>query len=298
MKQMRLHDKLTISILMFLLFICISLPVLSQEEDNQNNLNAKDYSDISVSPLRKAHLNLESAVDSFNEDDIDATKQHLEMASKWLNKASQNSRSDKAKEESRQLAIEIDSFKEKINKESEQHENSLARFWHQTTSIIKRETDQLIHSYVKLSIAEKTLNHLLDAKMHLYRAKYDLFVSHDEDDAGEELSKVLNYMNEAIEVAEPGKHSEIINLSKDIQRLKDNVTKKKDSWESDSEIIALDKALENLNEAKQNASPTIKLRIESLKADLNTLRDDIEKNNIKNDYESAMAKLNNIIVNL
>jgi len=298
MKPMHLHYKLILSFLMFLLLICISLPVLSQDGKSHSSVKTKDFSDSEQSPLKKTHIELENAFDSYKKGDSDATKKHLEMASKWLNKASQNSRSDKAKEESSKLAAEIDSFRTRIKMESQQHENSLARFWHQATSIIKRETDQLIHSYVKLSIAEKTLNHLLDAKMHLFRAKHDLLVSHDNDDAEDELNKVLTYLDEAVEVAEPVKQSEIINISKDIQQLRDQVSIKKGSWENDSVVIALDKALENLNKAKKNASPTINLRIELLKADFNALRADIEKNNIRNDYEAAMAKLNKIIVNL
>ena len=298
MKPMHLHYKLILSFLMFLLLICISLPVLSQDGKSHSSVKTKDFSDSEPSSLKKTHIELENAFDSYKKGDSDATKKHLEMASKWLNKASQNSRSDKAKEESSKLAAEIDSFRTRIKMESQQHENSLARFWHQATSIIKRETDQLIHSYVKLSIAEKTLNHLLDAKMHLFRAKHDLLVSHDNDDAEDELNKVLTYLDEAVEVAEPVKQSQIINFSKDIQRIKVQVSIKKGSWENDSVVIALDKALENLNKAKKNASPTINLRIELLKADFNALRADIEKNNIRNDYEAAMAKLNKIIVNL
>ncbi|RLA40932.1 MAG: hypothetical protein DRQ64_03520 [Gammaproteobacteria bacterium] len=291
-----------LSFLIFFLLICISLPVLSQEGISQSSVKTNDISNTELSPqlspLRKAHLELKNAFDSYKKGDIDTTKQHLKIASDWLNKASQNSLSAKVKDESDKLAVEINSFKEKINRNPEQHENSLARYWHQMTSIIKRETDQLIHSYVKLSIAEKTLNHLLDAKMHLFRTKHDLFVSHDKGDAEYELNKVLKYLDEAVAVADPTRQSGIINLSKDIQRLKDQVSKKKDTWKNDSVVVALDSALENLNNAKQYASPAIKLRIESLKADFNVLRDDIEKTNIRNDYEAAMATLNTIIVNL
>lgn len=277
-----MHYQNTISIAIFFLSILTSAPVLSNNEIDEHNY------------LNEARLKLGEAFDSYKKGEIDTTKRNLEVATEFLNKAAQNSKAEKSGKEIRKLAAEIDAFKEKLTQSSKPHENSIARFWHRTTSIIKREADHLIHSYVEQSIAGKTLKHLLDAKMHLFTAEHDLFVSHDAEDAEDELSQVLNDLNEANEVANPAIKNRVIALSENIKFLKENLTKK-GIWENDSVVKALDNALVELNNVNENTTPTIKLRIELLKIDINTLRTDVQKTNIRNDYDSAMATLQNII---
>ena len=280
------------------IFIYHSLPVFSSQEINnetQSNLNIQSPSDHQDNSLQEARLKLEKAFDSYKKGDMAATKENLNEATQWLNKAAENSRTEKTREETRKLANEINTFEEKVNQASEQHENSLVRFWHQTTSIIKRESDHIIHSYIESSTAEKTLKHLLDAKMHLFTAEHDIFVSHEEEDAMKELSEVLNYLNQAHQIAPPNVNTKIIDLTQDIQLLKNNLTPGKDVWKKDSVIDSLDTASEDLTTAYSNASPSIKLKIESIKKDIAALRTSIERINVKNDYDTAMAKLKAII---
>jgi Asp-tRNA(Asn)/Glu-tRNA(Gln) amidotransferase C subunit len=283
---------------MVALFLFISFPALSNEKVNDKyppNLKVKTLSSSEENTLHEARLKLENAFDSYKNGDMAATKDNLNVATQWLNKAAENSRTEKTREEARKLATEIDTFREKVKQDSEQHENSLARFWHQTTSIIKREADQLIHSYVESSTAEKTLKYLLDAKMHLFTAEHDIFVSHDEEDAADELNKVLNYLDEASQIATPSINNKIIDFTQDIQSLKNNLTPGKGLWKKDSVIHSLDTAKDDLTKAYTNASPSIKLKIESIKKDIAALRVSIERSNIKNDYDTAMAKLKTII---
>ena len=296
MKQM-LYRYITL-ILMITLFIFVSHPVLGEHKVNgkdQKGTQAEALSDSEGDVLNEARSKLENAFSSYRKGDIEATRYNLKMATEWLNKAAQESSTEKVREEARKLAAGISIFEENISHASGQHDNSLARFWHQATSIIKRETDQLVHSYVQSAIAEKILKSLLDAKMHLFTAEHDLFISHDEEDAIEEMDNVLYYLDKANRVDFPATQDKIVALSKDVQLLKESMNSQKRAWESGSIIHSLDKALDNLTEVEKIASPAVKLRIESLKIDVYALRIDVERSNIKNGYDSAMAQLKEII---
>ena len=288
----------TISTMLIVLSFFISFSGLSKEAMTDiSQLGHKEIteSDTRNSSLSEARINLKNAFDSYRKGDIAATEQNLEAASEWLDKAALNSKTEKAREEARKLAAELNEFKGNIKQASEQQENGLARFWHRTTSIIKREYDHLVHSYVELSNTETLLKHLLDAKLHLFIAEHDLLVSHNAVDAKDELSKVLSYLDEAVQAAKPSARGSVIALSKDIRLLNETINAEKEIWKNDGVTHALDKVLDDLADASENASPKIKLRIELVESDILTLRADVERGNIKNDYEAAMAELQNII---
>lgn len=288
----------TKSTLIFILLFFISLPAQSSgmnQNEMQSSPNSKTNSASNENYLNKARLKLGNAFDNYRKGDMLATKKNLNDAAEWLNKAAQNSSTEKARDDARQLATEIDKFKETVNAASAPQENDLARFWHRTTSIIIREADQLVHSYVTLSTDSKTLKYLLDAKTHLFTAEHDLFVSHEATDAAEELDKVISYLKEAAQVSRPAIKNKITELNKDIQFLKKNIETKKGAWKNDSVIHALDKAAKNLTDASKNASPTVKLKIDMLETNIHELRQYVETNNVKNNYDASMAKLKNII---
>ena len=296
MKQTHGHSMISIAILMLCVFI--SSPALSS--DNSDNPTQSEPDQVTSTQSENNNLDqarsfLGYAFDSYKKGDIDATKNNLQQASKWLAKAAENSKADKSKEESQKLAAEINQLKETISQSSDNHENSLARFWHRVTSIIKREADQLTHSYVTLSIDEKTLKHLLDAKMHLFTAEHDLFVSHETKDAEYELEKTIEYLKDAKEVAKPVTSDKVAALLADIQGLKDNINSKKDIWRKDSMIQSLDKAIGNLDDAREKASPTTKLRIDLLKTEVLAVREHVEQGNLKTNYDDAMTTLQTII---
>jgi flagellar hook-basal body complex protein FliE len=242
-----------------------------------------------------ARLKLESAISNYKKGDMVATKHELEAAVEWLNRAAQNSTTDKSREESRKLGVKIDAFKETLNQSSEEHENSLTRFWHQSTAIIEREIDQLTHSYAELFIAEQSLKYLLDAKMHLHLASHDLFVSHNDEDSVQELDNVLDYLDEASQVSKTPIQKKIITLSREVNVLREEVKQGQNTWRNNDVILYLNQAIDNLTKAKDEAPPGIKSRIDSIEVEIRTLRIDVERRNIKNGYESAMAKLRDII---
>jgi ribosomal protein S20 len=294
----RIPCQLTISTVLIVLSFLIAFSALSEEA--KKDIGQHVYKEITQSnnntiALSEARINLKIAFDSYRKGDIAATEKNLKAASEWLDKAAQNSKTEKAREEARKLAAEINEFKGNIQQDSEQHEHGLARFWHRTTSIIKREYDHLVHSYLELSHTETLLKHLLDAKLHLFTAEHDLLVSHNAVDAKDELSMVLDYLDEAVAVAKPTSRDSIIALSKDIRLLHETINTEKKIWKNDSVTHALDKVLVDLAGANENASPTVQHRIELLVSDILTLRADVERDNIRNDYEAAMAALQNII---
>lgn len=281
-----------------LLLTFIASPVMAIDNNQIATTSSSDSSTVSEtenSNLNQARLNLSQAVDSYKNKDMDATRKNLELASEHLTKAAQNSTTDKAKEEAAKLAVAIDKFRENISQVSEDQGNGLTRFWHQTTSFIMREADQLTHSYIALATDEKTLKHLLDAKVHLFTAEHDLFVSHDAKDAENELDNTLDYLNEAKKVAKPVTRKRVTDLINDIQMLKEKINTKNKIWRKDSVIQSLNKALANLDEANEKASPATKLRIAALKTDIDDLRKQVGESNIRNDYESAMSTLQSII---
>ncbi len=284
-------------VLMFILLL-ISVPVPSNGDANdQSKINVKSSTlpGNEENALNEARVKLEEAFTSYRLGDTEVTKQYLDAATKRLKIAAQTSQSEKVTEEAHNLAIEIDAFKEKLSTTSDQDGNSLVRFWHQTTSIIKRETDQLIHSYIELSNSEETLKHLLDAKLHLYNAEHDLFVSHDEEDAVQELDRVSNYLFKAAQNVNQEIKTKVNALSGDIQRLKEKVVLTNDVWKSGSIALALDDAFNNLTEADRIATPKFKLRIEMLKSDILELRNDVKRSDVKNEYDAAMVALKELI---
>ena len=285
--------KFTISIAIISAIFFFSLPVTSTEKSG--DIEHNNVPDSGNTAIDNARSNLKNAIDSYRDGDMTTTRQHLETAIISLQQAARESTTEKTREESRKLGAKIDEFKEMLIQESTQDENSLLRFWHQATSIVKRETDYLIHSYVELSVSGKTLKHLLDAKMHLFRAQHGLFTSHDNDEAANELDNVLSYLNDASQVAKPSLQKKITDLSKEIQALKDRIKPENESWRENDLVLALEQAIKNMNKAKNSASPQISERIETLENEIQILQLDIERNNIKNDYEAAIAKLKEII---
>ncbi len=292
--------KINALFLIMLVFSFVSFPAFSGEEVNIKTRQDNNIKTLSISKkeLLVARENLLGAIESYEKGNLLKTQQKLKTATEWLHKASQNSMTEKVRKEAVKLSSEIDSFKKSINKASEQQEYSLARFWYQATSMIERETDHLIHSYVELSVTEDTLKYLLDAKMHLFIAKHDLFVSYDDKEAIEELNTVLNYLDEAMQVANSVTKNKISALIKDIKSLKNKISSRKDGWKIRQITHSLENAVNELTQANKNASSSVKSRIEYIKANIRTLRNDIGSSRMKDHYKSSMASLVKIIKEL
>ena len=293
--------KNAMSIVISSLLILLSYSVVSVQADNDSGLAETKHSDqpeTAESALDTARLKLESAIDRYKKGDMVNTRQDLEDAIEWLNKASRDSLTDASRAASLKLGGKIDAFTEKFNQASAEHENSLLRFWHESIAIIGRETDRLIKSYTDLATSEKTLKYLLDAKMHLFTAEHDLLVSHNSEDSVQELDKVLENLATAQQLAIEPVQNKIMALSKDLNTLKEKVKQSQQAWQDNDEILFLNQATDRLMQAKETASADIKLRIQSIEAEIQSLRTDIERINIKNNYEASMQTLRDIIAEL
>ena len=271
-------------IFLFLLSLYVQ-PLLAVEQINTDN-----------TALHEARKQLSIAFDKYRDGDIAAAKHNLKLANEWLNKAKANIKSEKVKTEANKLASEIEHFRSTLTHSTEQ--DDLARFWHQATSLIKRESEHLIHSYTESSNNNRTLKHLLDAKMHFYTAEHDLFVSHDTKDAQQELNNSLEYLAEANEIARADLKSSIENLTRNIKGLIPLTESSKKSWIMDNLVQSLEKATTHLTSAEQNATPAINIRLKTIKQNIRQLKLDVQKTSIKTRYDSIMADFARTINNI
>ena len=262
------------------IFIMITSLYIQPSQAEEQPANDNTY-------LHVARDQLSLAFEKYNKGDISAAKNNLRKASDWLNKAITHSKYDTIKNEATKLTSEIDSLRLTLNHSTEQ--NDISRFWHQATSLIIRESEQLIHSYVKSSNDNITLKHLLDAKMHFFLAEHDLFVSYDMEYAIEELNDSLEYLNQAVSVAEPELKTRINNLINKIKEVASLTEVSKDAWKKDKLLGSLDKAINNIKSATSNATPPTRLRLNSINQDIQKLKQDILTTNLKTRYDSIMA---------
>jgi len=244
-------------------------------------------------PLEQARTKLATAAERYGAGDIESARQLLREASDLLQRAGASMTSAKAREQAAELSSEIHSLNERLEHDSQGQEGNLSRLWHKASAIIKREAEELIHGYVELSVAERTLKPLLDAKMHLYLAEHDLFVAHDVDKARHELDKASKYLATAEQSAPGPVRAEIDALQTDVQALAAET--KEGAWGRDSVIQSLNAASTALTEAAKLASPPVRLQIESIRSDVHAVGTDIARRNQRADYERAMMSLESII---
>ncbi len=276
-----------VSFIFILLMSLLIQPVLANEQTDSDK-----------SSLHTARDHLSTAFKKYNNGDITAAKQSLKQASELLSKATEHSKSDKVKSEAEKLSKEIDNFRSTLNKSSEQHQNTLVRFWHRVTSLIKRESDHIIHSYTKSQNDNVTLKYILNAKMSFYVADHDLFVSHESKDVKQELNDSIKNLVKADEIARADIKIDIQKLISNIKTLVKLTDTNKESWKKDDLVHSLEKAIGNLAKAKANATPATVLRLNLLEKNINQLKLDIQKMNLKTRYDSIMVGFNQIIKNI
>ena len=244
--------------------------------------------------VSRTQLNL--AFENYNKGDIAASKNNLKHASDWLNKAVEHSRSDTIKVEAQKLAESIDNFRLTLNKSSKK--NDMARFWHQATSLIKRESEHLIHSYGESSTNNEIMRYLLDAKMHFYTAEHDLFFSHSSNDVNLELRKSLEYLSLAEKLAKSKIKQSVNHLITEINDLISLSESNKNARKEDRLLHSLENAINNLSEAESVASPPTRLRVESIKQTVSKLKQDTLNRSLKGKYDSIMVDFRRTINNI
>jgi len=279
------HTTFQFTLIVFTLLYTLSLYAQTEEQTNSENTY-----------LHVARNQLTIAFEEYNKGNIPESRESLKRAGEWLYKAVNHSKSDKVKLESKKLAAEIDSFRLTLDTTSEQ--NDLVRFLHHASSLIKRESEHLFHSYTESSNNNRTLKHMLDSKMHFYRADHDLFVSHDSADAKLELDGALEYLNKANSIARQELKPDIEKLIKNINHLILLIKSKHDGWEKNNIVTSLDLSVKHLSDAKTIASPADMLRLKLIIDNIHQVKSDIQKTNIKIKYISIMTDYTLIINNI
>jgi len=243
--------------------------------------------------MEVARTQLGLALENYSKGDIDASKENLEHASNWLHMSLEHTQSNIVREESKQLAKQIEKYRLELNLASEKH--VIARFWHKTTSLIKREAEHLIHSYKEQSVRNRMLKHILDAKMHFITAEHDLFISHNSDEAKIELEKSLAYLAKIDSSELPDIGNIVSRLSVGINQLISLLTQSENTWKQNDMIHALLKAATSLDEAKSVATPAASMKIDAIQNSIADLRKETLQASIKGKYDAIYSEFNNAI---
>ena len=264
-----------------LLMFLYMQPVLAENQPGDNTY------------LQVARDQLGLASDKYNAGDIAASKENLKKASDWLNKAVMHSKYEKVKIEAEKLASDIDALRLTLSHSSTQ--NDIVRFLHNSTSLIVRESEHLIHDYIVSSNDNTTLRHMLDAKRNFFLAEHDLFFSHDLSNALQELNESLKYLGQASEIARPDLKARVNNLVRNIKILVMLSEKSRELWNNKELIDSLDRAMNHISNAESIAAPPMKLRLKSVEQNIKQLKEDFKKTNIKNKYDSISSDFARVI---
>ena len=280
----------------FMLVVALVQPGIGQVYAQQKvEPSQPNQSSEAEKSLNAARDQLQQAFSSFKDRQLDATREYLDKAKQLLDHSALNSASETVQSEAKKLVDEIESFQQQLAGGEDKQDGSIARFWRRATSFIKREAEQLVHQYVELSQNEKTFKHLLDAKMHLFIAEHDLFVSHDARDAHVELDQVLGDLALAEQEAVTDVQPEVQGLTEQVTALQEKMSAASKSW-LDNEVLAhLRNATDELLQAEQTALPETSIQISAIRHQIDGLRKEVETINLRNDYDEIMERMKMII---
>jgi|GEM_PF-6792425 len=172
--------------------------------------------------LVSARTHLSRAVNNYHDEYFAAAKADLAQASEWLRRAGKDT-DEKGRKEAQKLAANIDTLKDKLDAEADDHTKTLSVFLHRSVALIEREAEDLWLRYKRQQAANHTLRKLLDAKMHLYYGKIDLAQGRDTDSIRKELESTDRYLEEALNQAEPPVRERIKHLREEIHALEKNL---------------------------------------------------------------------------
>ena len=241
-------------------------------------------------PLAMAHQELKQAHVDLNKGNIDAVQKDLDVASKWLQN-SKISNNPKIRNEAAKLAHEIQILHKELIHPSDKHEGALARLWYRSTALVEHEVQRITKSWKYSSTANRTLKHLLDARLHFSYAEHELFRSHDVENANEELNKTVAYLDKASEVATPRVREKIATIKKDIQRLP---TSPANTNDEQMIIQALKEASASIDKASNSVSLEIQARSKKIVLEIRNLKKDVIMLERRQQYNSMMERLRQV----
>ena len=238
-------------------------------------------------PLAMAHQTLEHAKKSYNKGDIGAVQQDLDAARKWLQDPGL-SNNTKAKDEAITLANEIEALQKEISHPSDEHEGTIARIWHRTTALVEHEIQHVRKSWTDTSTANKTMKHLLDAKLHFTYAEHDLFVAHNSEKANKEISRTITYLDDAEKVAIPRIQEQIAALKNDMQTLANSRIY---ASEQERIINVLTQASNSIQKVSQGVASPVQSKLQTLVTEIGDLKNKIGTLESRQQYNAIIEKL-------
>ena len=254
---------------------------------SQTNSTSHPVSVEANHPLAMAHQKLEQAYDDYKEGNIDAVQNDLNAASKWLQDPEIGNNTI-TRDEAAKLADEIQSLQQKIKHPSDKHEAALTRIWHRTSALVRYEIQQMERSWSENSTANKTLKHLLGAKLHLNYAEHELFDSHETEKANRDLNKAITYLDDAYNIATPGVREKIASIKKDMQMLANSHI----STSEQQEVFdALDTASASLKDISQSVAPLIQARLKIITTEIENLKGRIGILERQQQYDTILKRI-------
>jgi len=156
---------------------------------------------------------------------------------------------------------------------------------------------RIVDSYVDSSNTNETLKHLLDAKMYVSTAEHDLLVSRDKESAQLDIENALAYLIEAESAAKPDVKNQISLLIPKLKSLEKKILKEKLDDQDNQVDVLLKTAQEKLFETHNidHVTESTKKKIKEISFSIQALRQKIEHNNLRDEYEAIMHSLNDII---
>jgi len=238
-------------------------------------------------PISKAQQSLEHAQQNYKQGDLVSVKQNLQEAKKWL-ESSQISENTKRNSEAKKLASEIVELENQLSGSTDENESTLSRLWHRSTALVEHELQSVNKRWNEASSASESYKYILDARLHFDYAEHELFVSHDNENAKEEIKLTLDYLEQAKQVANPSAVNKIDQLQKEIGVLNN---RKPDQVEKQKLADLLILAAENLQQARKGSGPLMDSELEKIGKQIEALTSNLDNLLSREKYQIIMTKL-------
>ena len=273
--------KSSLSIIIFTVALALSGRAISEMTGHQQTTGM-------THPLTMAHQQLSEAHQNIKNGNVEAFNKNLQTAEALLQDLS-SSKDEKTKEEAKALMLEI---RQLHQQDSENKEGVMSRLWHRSNALLNREVTKLSNSWSESSSANKTLKHLLDARLHFNYAKHDLFVSHNLSGVKNEIEQTFTYLDKASSTNKKvALKEEISSIKQDINYL---LTDKTNTVEEQKIIKALSLANENMLKVSQNTSAGLKIQSKKIADEIIALQRNIIVLEKEEQYDALMKRLEHL----
>ncbi len=271
------------------LLLTLGFTSVSGEQTTSLEANSRD-DDTSIQtkyPVSMAQQSLEYAKQNYKQGDIESVKKKLQEAKKWL-VDSQSSENAKSNMEAIKLANEITKLEKQLNGTTYQNESMLSRLWHRSTALVEHELQLVKKHWNEASSASESYKYILDARLHFDYAEHELFVSHDNANAEEEIKLTLNYLEQAKIVANPSAINKIDQIQKEIGTLNNF---QPDQAEKQKLSVLLESAAESLQQARKSTGPLMDSELENISRQIATLKNNLGNLLSREKHQIIMGKL-------